>query len=122
MCHRKKKNHKPTDFFWKQLLKTQHQYQGKLAWLKRNKQEIQSLKINLCYPTLPFEQFDSFTTVPKHKATQLHWLPFPWSPAEAVQCSNNKYRAPLSSTPLTRGQSKRHPTQLVLSEGALTRQ
>lgn len=71
------------------VTETQDQHQGKLDFLKRKKQESQSLKTILYYTTLPFEQFDSFMTAPKHKATQLRWLPFPSSPAEAVLCSAN---------------------------------
>lgn len=81
-----KKPHRP--LLETKLLKTQYQYQGKSAWLKWNKHEIQSLKTNLYYTT-PFEEFDSFMTAPKHKVIQLHWLPFSWSPAEAVLCSDN---------------------------------
>lgn len=84
MCTKTTKS--PTDLFWKQSYLKQHEYQGNFAWLKR-KQEIQSLKTKLYYTT--FEQFDSFMAAPKHKEAQLHWLPFPWSPAEAVLCSDN---------------------------------
>lgn len=104
---------KPTDLLETKLLKTQIQYQGKFTWLKRNKQEIQSLKSNLYYTTLPFEQFDSFMTVPTHRGFQLHWLPFPWAPAEAVLCLDNMQIQ--STTELhTTHKGKRHPTSSQL--------
>lgn len=80
-----KKHHRP--LLETKLLKTQIQYQGKFAWLKRNKKGIQSLKTNLYYTPLPSEQFDSFMTAATHKGSQ-RWLPFPWSSAEADLCSD----------------------------------
>lgn len=97
------------------LLKTQVQYQGNSAWLKRNKQEIQSLK----------------TTITQHfhlNSLTASWLLQHTKDLSCIGCLflglqlkqlyaqiTHKYRAPLSSTPHTRSHSKRHlvPSQLV---------
>lgn len=118
---RTKTTKSPTDLFWKQSYLKQHQHQGKFAWLKKNKQEIQSLKINLYYTTLPFEPFDSFMTAPKHKATQLHWLPFPWSPA-VLYSDNTQIQSTteLHTTHKVSQKEESHTTPpcVMLSEGA----
>lgn len=65
----------------------------KPAGLKRNKQEIQSLKTNVSVTKHTF-----FRTIrqlhdylfPNHRATLLHQLPFLHSLAEVVPCSDNR--------------------------------
>lgn len=108
-----KKPHRP--LLETKLLKTQVQYQGNSAWLKRNKQEIQSLK----------------TTITQHfhlNSLTASWLLQHTKDLSCIGCLflglqlkqlyaqiTHKYRAPLSSTPHTRNHSKRHlvPSQLV---------
>lgn len=83
MCTKtRKKPHRPP--LETKLLNTQHQYQGKHTWLKRKKQEIQSLKTNLYYTTLPFEQLHDCSK------TQSNSIAFSLvSPAAVVLCSDN---------------------------------